>query len=354
MRSALLLPAAVLLAACGSAKAPTTGALAAPTQQQQAALQAANNFRNQAQLPMMTFNQALEVAAVRHAGYQAIEFNGAVMLDHTEPDTANALYTAFNFADRIRHANGGNDIYNGHVYYEGITSVGMPHAIGSLWNTVYHRLPLCRRHSALFGYGEEDTASTNYPEANVPDTSSGGVGVGYATTEYAGQSTTAVTASHWPAEAGVTATGFDPLNETPNPVSSTNAGQSPHMPDDVDMVGPPIHVIIPTSQDWASATITLAKQSTPATPIPVYVLIGYVHADTTHFSDPVANPPPAASTFAPTGSVTAWAFDVELDAGEIFVMAVDPLALSTGYQYRVQASAGTDSIDTGTIHFSTP
>jgi hypothetical protein len=361
MRTAVLLPLVAALVGCGSAKAPTTGELAAPTQQQQAALMAANNFRDEAGLAPMTFKQALQVAAVRHAGYQAIEFNGAIQLTHDETDTGNALYTAQFFADRIRKANNNQDIYPssvGHVYYEGITSVGMPYAIASLWNTVYHRLPLCRHHSKLFGYGEEDTAGEQYPGAHVPDTSKGGAGPGYATTEYAGPGNVTVTPSFWPPDNWVTLTEFSTDSESPDPISSLNSGQVPGTPDQ-DVVGPPIHAIIPTSQRWTSITMELATQAAPATLLDVYVLVGYAHGDPDHFEDITANPPPTDAnpphnplTIAMNAPVVGWTWDVELDEGEVFILPVAPLIASTKYQYRLQATAGTDSIDTGLIHFT--
>jgi hypothetical protein len=357
MRPCVLLPLAALLASCGSAKAPTTGADAVPTQQQQAALLEVNRFRSQAGIAGLSINQALDIAATRHAGYQVLEQPAAPpALTHNETDTGNALYTAFDFGARIRAANGGHDLYSpGHVYYEGISSDGQPTSIGSLWNTVYHRLPMSRHESILFGYGEDETARTVFPEAHVPDTSAN-PNLAYATCEFAGPGGTTITASWWPSN-GVTnvATEFDPHQESPDPFSGSNSGQSPAMPSD-DKVGPPFHIIAPTSQEWASATITLALQSTPAVQIPVYVLVGYGHPDPSHFDDPTANPPPAPTTFVPTGSVTAWAYDVELDVGEIFVMAVDPLTNATGYQYSVSATThggSPDMINTNTVLFTT-
>ena len=68
-----------------------------------------NLFRSQSggtALPNMSSHDALIIAAVRHAGWQAIDNTG---LNHGEP-RSNALFTADSFVDRIKAGNGGSFI----------------------------------------------------------------------------------------------------------------------------------------------------------------------------------------------------------------------------------------------------
>lgn len=334
--------AVTLLAGCGGSDSPSGGNGAAPTQAQSAALAEANRLRTESQLPGFAFRQALNVAAVKHAGYQAIEFAGAINLTHFETvdylpgsaaDTTNPLFVAVAFGDRIRAANGGANLFPSFVYYEGITTVyPPPQAVRSLWNTVYHRLPFCRRETTQFGFGDAANAAALYPDKGVPAVH------GYSTCELAGPGITTTT-SHWPNHGNTRAdAAFDTDTESPDPIKAGNAHQSHPLPDDDD-VGTPIHVIAPFSGDWTSVTVTLRVQGAIPT-LPVYVIAGFRKLVPADPHNHVANPFPAL----PAGVDT---FDSYLDEGELFILPRAPLVGGETYEYAVTAVAGADSVLVG-------
>ncbi len=324
---------ALAFAGCGGSSPATNTAGSGngqpPTVVQSNALAAANALRAEAQVPAMTIDGRLNTAATRHAGYQAIEGGN---LTHVEPNSANALFTAVQFGDRIRAQNGGVDLFgssSGHVYYECISSVAGAASMRSLWNTVYHRIPIMRHESTLFGFGDLDIARVQYPTAGVPAFT----GNGYATSEFAGLglSSSAVTASRWPAvgETGVE-TSFSTDSETPDPVGLQMPGGTPNSlqnpqtePTDVDVVGPPLHVIFPTSQNWTAVSVAMKHGSTSD---PVYILLGFVQ--------------PAA--FPTTIAGASW--DQDLNAGEIFILPKVPLLAGTVYDVAVTATTASSSL----------
>ncbi len=278
---------------------------------QQGALDAANAYRSDALVPPLSMNGSLNRASVDHAGYQAIRNSGLTHYESTDgqptgpADNANALFRGVGLTERIRVANGGGDIFLSNIYYEGISSVpGVP-SIRSLWNTVYHRLPIMRHESQVFGFGDADSAKTAHP-GMVPGVS------GYSTTDYAGDRSTpvSITLSYWPrsGQAGID-TSFSTDSETPDPLSSANSGQSPSTPD-IDVAGPPIHVICPTTKNWASITVTVTVQGS-STNIPLFILCGG------------ANAPGGCSR------------DSRLNVGEIFILPASALSAVTVYVVQV-------------------
>jgi hypothetical protein len=329
-RTLVVLSAICVLAGCGAQDTPKKGDTAAPTQTQQNAITRANAYRAQVQLPALNLNQALDVAATKHAGWQALHFGaGTLMLSHYESSDANAtsgapadtvannpLFVAKDFGDRIRAANGGADIFSGsYVYYEGISSVIATGGIDSLWDTVYHRLPLCRRESSQFGYGDIEGARILYPAANVPNYISNG----FTTTEYAGNDFTVVT-TFWPPTGTTNVNAaFITDDESPDPLSSTNTLQHPPTPD-VVTCGEPLHYLVPTSHVWTSVTVSLMVQGT-STNLPVYVLAGYL--------------PNALPGSLPSGITT---FDDDLNVGELFILPQAALASNTTYVWSVTAT----------------
>jgi uncharacterized protein YkwD len=301
------------LVGCSSgAKAyhPSSGVV---TLVQQDALDSTNAYRSDAQVPPLSFHAALNRSAIDHAGYQAIRGGALTHYESTDgspggpADTGNALYRGVGLTQRIRAANVNNqNLFQSNVYYEDISSIAGVPAIRSLWNTVYHRLPLMRHETQVFGFGDSDIARADHPGV-VPGIS------GYATTDCAGDlgAPTTVTLSFWPriGQWGID-TSFNTDSETPDPLSSANGGQNPATPD-IDFCGVPIHIICPTTKSWASITATVHPQG--GSNLALIVLCGG------------ANVPTGAST------------DNELAVGEIFVLPSAPLSASTEYVVRVDA-----------------
>jgi uncharacterized protein YkwD len=195
-----------------------------------------------------------QVAAVRHAGYQRIQG----LMTHGEANSSNPLFTHNNFASRISIANGGSASSSTwgagiNTVSECISSLGdHVDAIDSLWNTVYHRLPMLRHSTEVIGAGNSDNAMVAYPGAGVP------VGAMYFTIDFGGDTANAITTAYWPPH---NATNFPRIfftnNEGPDPISSTRTGdQTPVTPDDND-VGGPIHVVLPTTADLSGLTVEL-------------------------------------------------------------------------------------------------
>jgi hypothetical protein len=294
-----------------------------------------NTFRGQAggtALPVVASHNALIIAAIRHAGWQAIDdaTQPGRNLNHGEP-RANALFTANHFADRIRSANGGANISGFASYYEDIASTAGNAAITNLWNTVYHRIPMMRHRATHLGYGDMEMARSDYSTAAVPaldEWNNSPSGNGYATLDWAGYSTPAITWSFWPAN-GTTHVPrtFATDTESPDPHPTRNH------------VGCPLHIICPvTSGEFTTVDISFQQTSGPT--IPVYVLAG---------------------GSAPSGSanqVATLVADARLARGELFAMPIpDPnntgLSASTSYTYRIQVTVSGQSFDTGNVTFTT-
>jgi hypothetical protein len=350
LRRLLPLLPVIALAACGAAPTSTTGENAAPADVQVAALSRVNAFRQAANLPIVQLVQALDVSAVKHAGYQAIRYtiDPSVLLTHYEtapppagvdppdpngvPDTSNPLFTGVNLTPRFRAANGGNDLYPPglYIYSEDISSVsGGDASVKSLWNTVYHRLPMCRHSTLVYGYGDAETARLQYAEKNVPNVA------GWGTHDFAGRQDVTITGSCWPENNGhFIVPSFDTDTEHPDPLDGSNIHQTPTPAPAAGVVGNPLHFIAPTSLPWTAVTVTLNEAATPGTQLPVYVIAGF----------PQGSPPPLAS------GVTAW--DDQLEAGEIFVLPQSPLDYGVTYQYSISGTAGAP-FTTGTVTFTT-
>jgi hypothetical protein len=211
-----------------------------------------NSFRTQAgALPALTANAALDEAATLHSGYQCEEAE----LTHDEPNTAAQFFVHDNFDSRIFIANGSAPVIAtpGYVVYEIIASTGGPDAVVTLWNTVYHRLPMMRRHVTLVGDGQRSDAfllPENTPSAFVL------AGTAHHTIDFAGDVATAQTLAFWPpdGQTGVSPS-FSTNLETPDPIDSGNANGTP----DAGIVGPPIHVILPTTSDITAITVTVKE-----------------------------------------------------------------------------------------------
>lgn len=295
-----------------------------------------NTLRSQCSgtaLAAVTSLNALIIGAVRHAGWQAIDDASLAgqHLNHGEP-RSNTLFSADFFADRIRAANGGANIPSYASYYEDIASTAGSTAITQLWNSVYHRIPMMRHRARDLGYGDMAMARSDYPTAGVPATDEWGnnpSGNGYATMDWAGYTTPAITLSYWPGNGttGVPKT-FTSDTESPDPVPSRN------------QVGCPIHVIFPeTGGTFTSVNITLTTGGT--THIPLLVLVGN------------ASPSGAAGDVSTMTADTAY-----LDAGELFAIPVPAptntgLAANTTYTYNVSVTLNGTAYALGNVSYTT-
>lgn len=320
-RLPMLTAAIALLAACGGGDdTPAAGGgggggggtvSTASAAENTARLADLNTFRSQCggstALATVSSHDALIIAAIKHAGYQALynAAHGGSGLRHDEPES-NALFVNTSVLLRVRAANGGSDISGWSNLYEGVSSQSGQAAINSLWNTVYHRLPMMRHNVVRVGYGDKAMARSDYPSASVS------AGNGYATLDYIGLfSAPSITDSFWP-KTGVTGVpaSFSSNSESPDPVPG------------LDVVGPPIHAIFPTTSNFSSINVTLMKVS-DSSHVSLRVMVG-------GSLDPVAG---GDATDANT--VT----DASLDAGEIFLIPLSALAAGSNYTYTITATA---------------
>jgi hypothetical protein len=327
----LVLTSLIALVGCGGDDSSSSGGAATtPTAilpvsandvtQNTARLADLNLFRSQSggtALPNMSSHDALIIAAVRHAGWQAIDNTG---LNHGEP-RSNALFTADSFVDRIRAGNGGPYITGANGYSEGIAGNAGSSAIASLWNSVYHRLAMMRHQSTKVGYGDKDMARADYPTAGVS------AGNGFATLDYASFSTPAVTLAFWPGNGTTNVPNiFHSDWEGPDPV----AGR--------DVVGCPIHMILPQATGTFSVVnVTLVTGSTH---IPLMVMAGN------------------GSPIGAAGDVTSLAGDSYLAPGELFIIPIPSptntgLAASTSYTYNASVTFNGTIYSTGDVTYTT-
>ena len=332
-RSACLLTAMVLLCGCGGGAGSSSGnggssgnlpdVLSTADQTTNTAIMGdLNALRAQCggvALADVSALNPLIISATKHAGYQALydaaDNGNQPLLTHAEPDDILALYVNNAFFIRIEDANGGNDIPNWASYYEDIASQAGQPAITSLWNTVFHRLAMMRQGVTSAGYGDMAMARADYPTAHVATTDLWGntpAGNGYATLDFTGYTTPSVTFSYWPAS-GTTGvpSSFDTTTESPNPLPGGPA-----------VVGPPLHVICPTTENFGTLTVNLTDASNHH--LSVYVIVGGTALPTTITGDASAS--------------DAAVNPADLYPGEIFILPLAPLAASSTYSYWFTAS----------------
>ncbi len=285
----------------------------------------------------------LIISALKHAGWQAQydAKNGGAHLNHGEPDASLSLYvnTAFNL--RIQIANGGlgDDIAGWQSYDEDIASQAGTPAMDSLWNTVYHRIAMMRTQVTSVGYGDMALARSDYPAAGIPATDPWGnspSGNGYATLDFTGYATPAISLSYWPSS-GLTAVpkAFNTTTESPNPLP---AGP-------LTTVGPPLHLVDPTLDNFTSISVSL---SSGGTHVPVHLIVGG------------ANPGAAApATLLGDATAAQTSLDTtDLNAGEVFILPLAPgnagLAANTTYTWSITAiDSSSASYSVGPYSFTT-
>lgn len=194
------------------------------------------------------------IAARRHAGYQK-EPNS--FITHNEPDNTKVFFMNNSFASRISIAHGGTAVSNSwggsNTVYEIIASNGGLEAIPFLWNTVYHRVPMMRRHTRQAGNGDSADAvvDTLYVNANPKPYPIEDAGA-FQTVNLGGTSSFAQTLATWPApnQTGIGTT-FNTNSELPDPMSAANGTPA------VNAVGTPIHIILPTTANVTAISVTL-------------------------------------------------------------------------------------------------
>lgn len=285
----------------------------------------------------------LVISALKHAGYQAQSdvVTGGAHIEHSEPDDALSLYINTTFYVRIELANGGADIPGWQSYDEDIASMAGTPAMDSLWNTVYHRLPMMRTQVTSVGYGDMALARSDYPAAGIPNSDPWGnipPGNGYATLDFTGYATPAISLSYWPGNGltGVPAA-FDTTTESPNPL--------PGGP--LTTVGPPLHLVAPTLDNFTSIAVTLTSGGT--THIPVHLILG---------SSIGATAPTTSGDASADTPTLDTASNEDLNPGEIFILPLAPgnagLAAGTTYTWSITAvDSSSATYAVGPITFTT-
>ena len=82
---------------------------------------------------------------------------------------------------------------------------------------------------------------------------------GYYTLEFGGDQSASFGTSYWPGpgERGLPTT-FSTNSEFPDPIDPSNGSQMPATPA-VDRTGPPIHVVLPTFNEFTGLSVSLRK-----------------------------------------------------------------------------------------------
>jgi uncharacterized protein YkwD len=193
-------------------------------------------------------------AAVRHAGYQS-EFGS---ITHGESDSSKRFFVNNAFDSRIvagctAAADPGTFGWGTGINLVGedIASNGGVAAIAGLWNTVYHRLPMMRSQYSKIGIGDRVAAAAD-PLNSAPQVIVTPTTTAFLTLDFGGASATAQIAAQWPMNLqGNVYSSFNTDSESPDPIGGANG-----TPTD-GLVGVPIHIILPTTHDFTSLTITV-------------------------------------------------------------------------------------------------
>ncbi|HEX3132279.1 MAG TPA: hypothetical protein VHX44_01715, partial [Planctomycetota bacterium] len=128
-------------------------------------------------------------------------------------------------------------------------------AISLLWDSVYHRIPMMRTTTSFLGIADRSDAyadALNHaPQVITSNTAA------YLTINFGGNNSAAQVQSYWPHdnETDVHYT-FNTDSEHPDPLG-TNSSGDPNDAPAFGTVGTPIHVIVPTTQNFTGLTITV-------------------------------------------------------------------------------------------------
>jgi hypothetical protein len=228
-------------------------------------------YRGQCGLGVANTDPGYTQAAIMHAGYQRL----ARILTHEEdpPPPANVCFIDRWFWNRISLALAGTT-------WDGISlpppvgfNVGIPHAtmrlseglvaggdlvagLATQWNTVYHRLPLSRYDTILFGAGQSQQAAVFFADPPAVLTEE----PRYATYLYGGNRALAQPPSYWPQDnlTGVPRS-FYSDGESPDPIGEMRTLPAPNRTLPATWVGSPIHVALPVAVDFSGLVVTLTR-----------------------------------------------------------------------------------------------
>ncbi|MBA3939288.1 MAG: hypothetical protein H0X38_17705 [Planctomycetes bacterium] len=251
----------------------TTGATANPPTFAGTVIGELNALRGQAGAAAVASSSNFAKAGRHHSGYQCEvddNFNtppgppAHLSITHNEPLSTKRFFVDNDFANRISVAVGkpatafadgdpapwGTGIT---TVYEDVASSGGVPAMDQLWNTVYHRIPMLRAEVAAIGNGDRTDAAGD--GLNTPSVISSTGTFSYQTIEFAGNGAMQ-TLVFWPADGqtGIPIS-FNTNSESPDPISAGNGNGTT----DDDVVGPPLTVLFPTSQDFNAVTVTLTQ-----------------------------------------------------------------------------------------------
>ncbi len=206
----------------------TTGTTAGMAPRAGSVLGEINLYRSDsgyANADLLASGDGYTIAARRHAGYQKEPDS---FITHSEPDNTKVFFMNNSFSSRISIAHGGtagsNNWGGSNTVYEIIASNGGIAAIPFLWNTVYHRVPMMRRHTRRAGNGDSADAvvDTLYVNANPKPYVITDPGA-FQTVNLGGTSSFAQTLATWPGpnQTGIGTT-FNTNSELPDPLSPAN------------------------------------------------------------------------------------------------------------------------------------
>ncbi|MDA3960102.1 MAG: hypothetical protein PF961_04890 [Planctomycetota bacterium] len=269
------------------------------------ALTAINDLRAASGVPALHSEQYLVEAATWHSAYLGSE----AVLSHGEFNIDNPYYRA-EFPDQRVNiaATGSPGIWpNGvTVQYEDVASSYGFSAIDLLWNTVYHRLPMMRSHVLAAGFADLNTARDTFGNTGL---TAADERFGYTTIDFTGDNRLPRGVSSWPnAGARDVPTWFNCTSESPNPLAGPGLGsnEAPRY----GLVGPPIHVVVPTAVTPHTVSAELRGP-----------LGGIVSTVVLH-----GGAPSAPGCYS----------DTDLKVGEIFIIPTIPLERASTYQLRVE------------------
>lgn len=221
--------------------------------------------QSSASIPAFTTHPGYVTAAVKHAGYLSEVQQAAPgsPLTHGESNSpARRFFVDNDFGNRINvGCVGAGDSGWGTdnavaitLIGEDIASNGGPAAIANLWNTVYHRLPMMRSQYRRVGLGDRVDAAADPTLNAAPQVITTPTTAAFLTIDFGGRGDHAQLPGHWPTDGQTNVYfSFRSDSEGPDPIDAGNANGTPTD----EFVGVPIHVIVPTSNDFTSFTITV-------------------------------------------------------------------------------------------------
>ena len=217
-----------------------------------------NYLRTRSGVPSVSSNPGYVTSSTKHSGYQC----ETSALNHYEPDSGRTFYVANLPWDRINAGLIAESIAVGSSGWgvgistvgEDVASNGGLDAVSLLWNSVYHRLPMMRTTSSIVGIADRTEAFAHALNSGPVIASTGS---GYLTINFGGNNSAAQVQSYWPHDGETNVHyAFNTNSESPDPLG-TNSGTDPNSAPAFDTVGTPIHIILPTVNNFTELTITV-------------------------------------------------------------------------------------------------